>query len=326
LKPIGDEAWRRGKRFVLWFEPERVYEGTWLDREHPEWLTRLPDVPDRLLNLGNPEALGWLIDHVSGLLLASGVTIYRQDINFNAAVYWRTMDAPDRIGISEMKHVEGLYAYWDALLAKVPGLLIDNCAGGGRRLDLETIGRSIPLWRTDSEPCEPNGEQGHTYGLQLYLPFSGTGNNDPSRYASRSAMSGGAVVLAWEINGAPNKPTFSAALAREDIAEFRRLRPYFSADFYPLTEYSTSDDARAAFQWNRPEEGDGIVLAFRRDKAPAAAIRANLHGLDAAADYEISYEDYGLMLIKKGGELAEGVDIKIAEARGSLLIKYRRLR
>ncbi len=320
LKPVGDEAARRGKRFVLWFEPERAYEGTRLDREHPEWLIRLPDRPDRLFNLGDPQARAWLIDRVSSLLKESGVTIYRQDININAAPYWKTLDAPDRIGMAEIRHIEGLYAYWDALLARVPGLMIDNCAGGGRRLDLETIGRSIPLWRTDSEPCEPNGEQGHTWGLQLYLPCSGTGNNDPDRYSFRSAMSGGAVVVAWDVD----KPAFRADLARADLAEYREARPFLSADYYPLTEHSTSDEAWAAFQWNRPETGDGLILAFRRDKAPDSAIRPGLRGLEPGADYEVSFQDYGLTVIKTGRELAAGLDIKIAEPRGSLLIKYRR--
>ena len=325
LKPIGDAARSRGKQFVLWFEPERVYEGTRIDREHPAWLTRIPADPDRLLNLGNPEALKWLIDHVSNLLLTEGVTIYRQDFNFNAVPYWRTMDAPDRVGIAEIKHIEGLYAYWDGLLARVPGLLIDNCSGGGRRIDIESLSRSIPLWRTDSQPFEPNGEQCHTYGLQLYVPFSGTGNNNPRKYAFRSSMSG-AVVLAWDINGSADNPAIDPTLAREDIAEFRALRPYFFADYYPLTEYSTSDEAWAAFQWNRPEEKDGIVLAFRRDQSAESAMTLALHGLDPGADYEVNYEDYGIVTFRSGRELMSGLSVKIPTAAASLLVKYRRMR
>jgi alpha-galactosidase len=235
------------------------------------------------------------------------------------------MDAPDRIGISEMRHIEGLYAYWDALLAKVPGLLIDNCAGGGRRLDLETLSRSIPLWRTDSEPCVPNGEQCATYGLQLYIPFSGTGNNNPQKYFFRSAMSG-AIVLAWDVNGTTDGKPFPITQAIADVAEFRALRPYSSGDFYPLTEYSTSDEAWAAFQWNRPEEGDGIVLLFRRNLSLESTMSLALHGLDPAADYEVSYEDYGLVLIRSGKELLAGLDVKIPEPAASLLVKYRRVR
>jgi alpha-galactosidase len=325
LKPVTDAARQWGKGFVVWFEPERVYQGTKLDREHPEWLTALTGNPNRLLNLGDSRALDWLINHISNFIQTEGVTIYRQDFNFDPYPYWQTMDAPDRIGIAEMKHIEGLYAYWDALLEKNPGLLIDNCASGGRRIDLETIGRSVPLWRTDYSYFEPNGYQCHTYGLHLFLPFSGTGNNNPQKYYFRSSM-GGAVVLGWEINGTYNNASFSLVKASEGIAEFRALRPYFYGDFYPLTEYSTSDESWAAFQWDRPEEKDGIVLAFRRPQAAEAAIVIRLHELDDEADYEVNYEDYGITVFKTGKELSAGISIKIPEAPGSLLIKYRRVR
>ncbi len=320
LKPVTEAAKKLGQGFVVWFEPERVYEGTRLDREHPDWLTKLPGNPNRLLDLGKPKALAWITDHISNFIRDEGVTIYRQDFNFDPAPYWKAMDAPDRVGIAEMKHTEGLYAYWDALLARNPGLLIDNCASGGRRIDLETIGRSIALWRTDYQYYEPSGYQCHTYGLHFFLPASGTGNANPQKYYFRSSM-GGAVVMGWELNG-----TFNTALAIDDIAEFRSLRAYLYGDYYPLTEYSTGDDAWAAFQWDRPEERDGIVLAFRRPRAPEASITVKLGGLEPGADYEVSYEDYGVALVKSGHELAEGLSLKIPEAPASLLIKYRRVR
>jgi alpha-galactosidase len=326
LKPVGDLARSRGKKFVLWFESERAYEGTELDQEHPEWLTRLPGNRNRLLDLGNPQALAWLTDHISKLLISEGVTIYRQDFNFDPAPFWKSMDKPDRVGVAEMKHIEGLYAFWDALLAKIPGLLIDNCASGGRRIDMETIGRSIPLWRTDYSPFETTGYQCHTYGLDLYVPFSGTGDIDPRKYAFRSAIGGGAIVTAWDVNATANNSPFPPVLAREAVAEFRALRPYFFGDYYPLTEYSTSDEAWMAFQWNRPEEKDGIVLAFRRPKSAEAALSLPLRGLEPGADYEVSFEDYGLVLVKSGRELESGLALKIPEPAGSLLVKYRRVR
>jgi alpha-galactosidase len=320
LKPVTEAAKKYGQGFVVWFEPERVYEGTWLDREHKDWLTYLPGNRNRLLDLGNPRALEWLIGHVSNFIRDEGVTIYRQDFNFDPAPYWKAMDAPDRVGVAEMKHIEGLYTFWDALLERNPGLLIDNCASGGRRIDLETTSRSIPLWRTDYQYYEPNGYQCHTYGLHFFLPASGTGNGDPRKYWFRSAM-GGAVVMGWELT-----PGFNLRGALEDMAEFRELRDYLYGDYYPLTEYATGDEAWAAFQWDRPEEGDGIVLAFRRPMAPQAAITVRLGGLDAAADYEFEYADYGVTVVKNGRELAEGVVLKIPEAPASMLVKYRRVR
>jgi len=320
LKPVTAAARKYGQGFVVWFEPERVYQGTWLDREHRDWLTVLPGNPNRLLDLGNPQALTWLTDHISGFLRDEGVTIYRQDFNFDPAPYWKAMDAPDRVGIAEMKHIEGLYRFWDALLERVPGLLIDNCASGGRRIDLETTSRSIPLWRTDYNYWEPNGYQCHTYGLHFWLPASGTGNGDPRKYWFRSSM-GGAVVMGWELTAG-----FNVQAALEDMAEFRALRDYLYGDFYPLTPYATGDEVWAAFQWDRPEERDGIVLAFRRPQAAATSIPARLQGLEPGADYELDFVDYGLTIVRSGRELADGITLKIAEAPGSLLVKYRRVR
>lgn len=320
LKPVTEASKKLGEGFVVWFEPERVYEGTWLDREHKDWLTFLPGNPNRLLDLGNPKALAWLTDHISNFIRDEGITIYRQDFNFEPAPYWKAMDAPDRVGIAEMKHIEGLYKFWDALLERNPGLLIDNCASGGRRIDLETTSRSIPLWRTDYQYWEPNGYQCHTYGLHFYLPASGTGNGDPRKYWFRSSM-GGAVVMGWELT-----PGFNIRGAVEDMAEFRTLRAYLFGDYYPLTPYSTGDDAWAAFQWDRPEERDGIVLAFRRPMAPQSSIIVKLGGLEAGADYEVNYEDYGVVVVRSGRELAEGLTLKIPEAPASMLIKYRRVR
>ncbi|HEY3417211.1 MAG TPA: glycoside hydrolase family 36 protein, partial [Armatimonadota bacterium] len=164
LKPIGDAARAAGMQFVLWFEPERVFEGTPLTIEHPEFLTELPDTPNQLFNLGLPEARRYMTDTISRVIEESGVTIYRQDFNFEPLPYWQAMDAPDRIGMAEIRHIEGLYAMWDALRQRHPGLTIDNCASGGRRIDLETTARSFPLWRSDFSDV---GGPSYGYGLQI---------------------------------------------------------------------------------------------------------------------------------------------------------------
>jgi alpha-galactosidase len=43
-------------------------------------------------------------------------------------------------------------------------MLIDTCASGGHRNDLETLRRSVPLLRSDYI-MEPIGQQCHTYTL-----------------------------------------------------------------------------------------------------------------------------------------------------------------
>ncbi|HTF28350.1 MAG TPA: alpha-galactosidase, partial [Flavitalea sp.] len=137
FKPITDVAHNLGSKFILWFEPERFAKGMdMLPGEKPEWLQKVPDNTSYLFDLGNPEARLWLTDYISNFLKQNGVDYYRQDFNFRPMPFWEKADVPQRIGISEIRHIEGLYAYWDSLLVRFPNLIIDNCAAGGRRLDL----------------------------------------------------------------------------------------------------------------------------------------------------------------------------------------------
>ncbi len=56
FRPITDYLKKLGIGFVLWFEPERVHNGTWIYQNHPEWLLKSKG-SNHLLNLGNKEAL-----------------------------------------------------------------------------------------------------------------------------------------------------------------------------------------------------------------------------------------------------------------------------
>ena len=335
LRGVSDAIKKMGMGFILWFEPERVSQGTWLDREHPDWILSATDTPlgwrvcsGGLLNLGNPEALQWLTDHISMMIETEGISIYRHDFNMNPLPYWRGADEVDRQGMTEIRHIEGLYAFWDELLARHAGLLIDNCATGGRRLDLETISRSFPLTRTDEwdqhqqdewDIYNSNGHarQGHTYGLNLYLPCSGTFSNEPAIYDFRSALGAG-INIHWN----PYASDFPAPQAKNLIAEFKRLRPFFYGDFYPLTPHSISDDVWMAYQFHREDLGQGMFLAFRRPNSPDLTARLKLSGLLPSARYELNFEDTGKKQTFTGEALAKGIDVTIEPAPGSLLVTY----
>ncbi len=150
LKAIADNAAKHGARLLLWFEPERVTQGSQLFQQHPEWLLQItpPDF-SALLNLGNPACREWLTNHICALIQQNGIGVYRQDFNFPPLDYWRNEELEDRQGMRENLHVQGYLQFWDDLLARNPGLWIDSCASGGRRNDLETMRRAVPLHYTD---------------------------------------------------------------------------------------------------------------------------------------------------------------------------------
>lgn len=331
LKPVSDAIHVAGAKFLLWFEPERVSEGSQLATEHSSWMLKRPpkllEAPEKrslLFDLGNKEARMWLTEYISDFIKKEGVDYYRQDFNTDPAPYWKAHDKPGRKGISEIRHIEGLYAYWDSLLARFPDLIIDNCAGGGRRIDLETISRSSPLWRTDYDPGEPVGYQCQTYGLNFYLPVSGTGGFGISSYNLRSSLSS-AMVLTWDINSASSAPSVSEM--QKFMKDFKRLRPYYYGDYYPLTGTVNllSDSVWLAYQMDVPGKDEGIVVAFRRKDCSDQSVRVKLHGINEKSMYELNDEDSRMKTIKAGSELLQGLILELDKRESSLLIDYKRL-
>ena len=335
LGAIGKLAAEKGMRFTLWFETERAYKDTDIVREHPEWLFSLPEADSYLVNLGDPAARQGITDLISSVLSENNVTLYRQDFNMEPEPYWKAADAPDRQGMSEIRHIEGLYAFWDELLRRHPGLIIDNCASGGRRIDLETISRSIPLWRSDYQ-CYPHfdpiGMQSQTHGLSLWVPLSTGACDHADTYAFRSAILPG-IVLCTVVAG-PDEPegfrtpwdAFPVEWMKRMTEEQRAVKQYASGDFYPLVSFALGEDLWAVWQFDRPDLGEGALVALRRQKCPFPTVEPRLQGLEEDAKYELYSFDDDTAQMFSGKDLMDGkLSIAIADTPGSRLYRYRRL-
>jgi alpha-galactosidase len=318
LRAITDNAHAKGVKSIVWFEPERVTPGTWLWDNHPEWLLS-KNAENRLLDMGNAEAWKWLVEHIDGLLVSQGIDLYRQDFNINPLGYWRENDAPDRQGITEIKYNEGYLAYWDELRRRHPGMLIDSCASGGRRNDLETLRRSVPLLRND-DIGRPRDEQGHVYGLSLWVPYHGSGTA-PEMYTFRS-------VMGWHITMGPDArdPKVDYEPIKKLVAQWRELSPNIVGDFYPLTPYSLSDNAWLAWQYNRPEAGAGMVQVFRRANCAEETIRLRLRGLEPEAAYQVKDIDTSKSQTLTGKDLmGEGLVVPVPERPYAAIVSYQRV-
>jgi alpha-galactosidase len=316
LRAITDHAHEKGIRIIVWFEPERVTPGTWL-YEHPDWLLGR-DGEQKLLNLGNPEARQWLTDHVDKVLNEQGIDLYRQDFNMDPLGYWRANDAEDRQGITEIRHCEGYLAYWDELRRRHPNMLIDSCASGGRRNDLETLRRAVPLLRSDYL-LEPISQQCHTYGIAFWYPFWGTGVNSSDPYTFRSVMCPH-MTGCYDVR----RTDIDYAAVRKLIAQWREVAPdILLGDYYPLTSYSLAPDVWIGWQFDRPETGAGLVQVFRRTDSIYEKAQLRLRGLDPEAKYVLRDLDKGEVGEKSGRELMdEGIRVEIGERPGSVLMTY----
>jgi len=347
LRAICDHAHAKGVKTIVWFEPERVAPGTWLSENHPEWI--LPAMKDGkkdakkdgILNLGNPEAWKWLVDHVDKTLNEQGIDLYRQDFNIEPLAFWRNHDAEDRQGITEIRHVTGYLAYWDELRRRHPDMLIDSCASGGRRNDLETLRRAVPFIRSDYL-FEPIGQQGHMYGISFWMPYTGTGTDDRESIKSSTIVKPDWVPKGQELESDPYlfrsvmslhlTPCYDMRLKNLDYPTLRKLwdqwrqaAPNYYGDYYPLTPYSLEKNVWMAWQFDRPELGEGLVQAFRRSEASEETAVFKLAGLDPEATYVVTDVDAKQPRQITGRELLEkGLTITLITPSSAAVITYRK--
>jgi alpha-galactosidase len=332
FKPISDHAHRQGVSIVVWFEPERVAAGTWLADTHPEWV--LGGRAGGLLDLGNPDAWSWLVEHIDRFLTEHEIDVYRQDFNIEPLPFWRRNDAPDRQGITEIRHVTGYLAFWDELRRRHPRLLIDSCASGGRRNDLETMRRAVPLWRSDFA-YDPIGQQGMTYGLSSWLPYHGTGTVAMANAPAFGAGWTPVEPYAFWSDAAPSLVSsidvrvedLDYATLRTLFRQWRSMNRFYSGDYYPLTPYSQSEDDWIAWQFDHPRKRGGVVQAFRRARSPRETMHFRLRGLDPGSRYSVRVLGGPMRRRMSGRRLMEiGMPVTVREQPGATVILYRALR
>lgn len=329
LKPVSDAVHEAGMRFMVWFEPERVHRDSETGLEHRDFLLPVPGTGQWFLyDLGNEEAYRWLYNKLSGMIRDCGIDIYRQDFNADPIDIWKMNDEEGRAGILEIGHVNGLYRLWDDLRAEFPGLLIDDCSSGGRRIDFETMRRAVPLWRSDIA-CRPISlpdlpcdliDQNTTLTLGEYLPYHASGVWEPKANDVRSSATEG-IACTFDVL----EPSFDFEKAEELLWEVKRTAPYWHGDFYPLTEASAGADCFAAYELVL--EGDGFAKVFRRRECEDDIFGLALRGVAPDASYAVTVTDEEgkkTEMILPGQLLMAGIDIRLKEKPSSALIEFKK--
>jgi alpha-galactosidase len=316
LRELSDYLHKHDIKHYVWFEPERVHSGTWLADNKPEWCSKGKD--GGLIRLDLPDCLKWITDKVDSLITSEHIDMYRQDFNMEPLPHWRLDEPEDRQGIRENHHVVNYYAFWDELLRRHPGMLIDSCASGGRRNDLETLRRSVPLLRSDYQ-FEPLGNQAQTHGLANWLVYYGGGNYQDPEYVLHSSF-----MPYWCEAVDIRKPDVDWNIVRKAAKDHREVRDLFLGDYYPLTPWSLDPKEWIAFQFDRPDLGKGIVQAFRRAENKAETVTLNLQGLDPGATYSLRDLSSDWTARHTGQELMAGLEVPVKTCPGDAMVVYTR--
>ena len=310
-------------KFILWFEAERVARGTYIAENYPQYVFEGSRATGNsgLFKLNCPEARNYLTEHFLTLIKQFGVDVFRNDYNIDPLPFWRANDEPNRQGMIEIRFVEGHYEMWNRFRDEIPGLWIDNCASGGRRIDLETTSLSIPLWRSDTNcsPGHPNWNQTQTLGLAQYIPLFGccAWESDPYKVRSSAAM---APIVQYNFMC----DDYDLERARASIQEMRINQKFWYGDFYPLSDAKTGETSITAWQLHREDLGAGIVYIFRQEQSPYLGRELQLRAIDPDAKYSVTIKrDYsaGEQRRMSGKELID-MEIALPEKRSAFLIQY----
>jgi alpha-galactosidase len=279
---VGDYVNRKGMKLGLWFEPERAAAGTKITRDHPGW------VHGNVVDFGNPGVRDWAFHLIKQHYDQDHVRWIRWDFNTSPLGVWNSMDAPDQKGLAQIRHVMGLYEVLDRLRAACPDLLIEGCASGGRRIDLETVQRSHTFWKSDDTGDIPS-MRFHETGANTFLPGGllntnvlPAGGELPFDIAS---IFGG--PLGFQCNWPQLSEGDRTELAKM-VAVYKTVRPLLNADYYPLFTQQRALATWTGWQFNDPKKGAGFFVMLRPRESPFVSADVPLQGLDATARYQIT--------------------------------------
>ena len=129
MRAFADKVRKKGLVFGIWIEPERFGKNTPVVKEHPEWF--YPDgggfyCPD----LDNKDVAAYIYDLIAEVIDRYGAGWVK--IDFNHAL------GRDPHGKAHMGYTRQFWKIIDRLRKRYPKIIIENCASGGFRVDIES--------------------------------------------------------------------------------------------------------------------------------------------------------------------------------------------
>ncbi len=256
LGPLIDHVTGLGMDFGIWVEPEMVNPDSDVYREHPEWalVTEGYDAPlgrnQLVLDLGNPDAYVFVLDHLDALLRDHQISYMKWDMNRDHIQASGEGGAAGTHG-----QTEAMYRLVDELRRRHPTVDFESCASGGGRIDHEILKRTERVWTSD---CNDALER-------------------------QTIQRGASMLIPPEVMGAHIGPTTSHTTGRTQALSFRAATALFGHLGIEWNITALTDEERVALQAvlamykeHRELLHTGDVVRFDTDPAYCA------HGVYAA--------------------------------------------
>ncbi|MBQ7654803.1 MAG: alpha-galactosidase, partial [Clostridia bacterium] len=312
---ISKLAEQRGLKMLVWYEPERATYGTdfyEIGQQHERWLIK-HDYVNNMWNLADEDAYIYMRDALMQSFKDINVKILRIDFNFLPQWFWQQADKnfyDNRNGICENHYITNLYRMFDYFFENIDGFFIDNCASGGKRIDLEMQRRGVPLWSSDyfcaSKDDECEAAQHTSFGGSFFMPIFGKGFFWGEEYETYSSL-----APCWHD---PYSGKYEELLDRTIY------------NYYPLTYGGAAQDNYCAYQYDiKAQEGEAFI--FRRPNCSENKYLLKLNGLKADASYELyDFENPDERSVYTGAQLMyDGIEITLEKSPSAVALVYEQL-
>ena len=335
IEQVREAVHSKGMLFGLWMDADRIGPASRAWQEHEDWIAKNYDgkrSENGLLNLAEDEVAAWMEREIRFLLDNYRLDMFRLDYNVGVR---DTLAYNEREGYTEntfLRYYDNVYAVYKRLRRDYPGVVFENCAGGGGRTDLGMVSCFTHTWVTDWQ-IHPRAFS-ITNGMTMALPPE----------CVDRLMIGQASYLTADLstmlrNQLFARPTISAlhttyfgenpqqtALVRHNVGIYKDfVRPMHtdSRCYHHTPELSKACDGFGVIELAAKDSSRGMIGIFRLAEPEREETTVFPRGVDLSKNYLVTFDNSGAKVRLSGFELAQnGLRIRLGSALTSELVLY----
>lgn len=171
IEEISDYCRKKGMKFALWVEIERLGDYSDAYKNHPDWRAKniFGETETGLIDITVPEAAKWVESELARIITEYKLDLLRVDFNVSAFRLFNMSDTGT--GIKEclcQRYFQAVYNIYRNLKKQFPNVIFENCAGGGGRTDLGMMKAFNHTWVSDWQKMPRS--IAITNGMTMVLP------------------------------------------------------------------------------------------------------------------------------------------------------------
>ncbi len=338
---LRDYCHDKGMLFGLWHEAEAIAPESALAAAHPDWVLATDDGRPcgATLNLAHPDAAAFVEESILRLIRDYRLDFYK--IDYNEAVREGGQSLRDGYAESEFwRHHEVLYRAYDRARAACPEVVLENCAGGGGRLDIGMMAHFHFGCESDWS-VHPIAIRALN-ALTLFLPPEALVyyHNHVNWGAVQAHLTADLDThLRVCLFARPIFVGFGAQQADRDTDFHRRTRHFIALHKgfcrpvlagHPVVYHHTPDIGVThpapwcVLEYAARDRSRGYAGVFKLAH-DADGYLLRLRGIDRAAVYDVTLDNTGDTLRLPGTDLLRGLPIDLDAALTSELVRYERV-